>query len=450
MNIRYSFFAVALSCVTAVWGQNGLYFDGADDYVSTTNSGISGSGARTVEAWVNTTANCIPGSGIQQVILDWGASATGARFTFNLLWANSVRLEVGGNGLSGTQAVNDGMWHHVAAVYNPNVSSNQVKLYIDGQLHVQGNLTVPVNTGATVPVQIGKRVDGVNNFMGKIDEVRLWNTARTDAEILANYNHELCGPQTGLMAYYRLNHGTPNGSNSAVATATDETGSYPGTLQNFALNGLVSNWVQGATLPGATSGSATVSACGSYTDPTGTTHTQSGTYSYVLPNATGCDSTVSLALTIDTVDTRVIQNGIVLAAQASAATFQWMDCATQTPISGATSSVYTASANGSYAVVVTDANCSDTSACFTVAGIGLAERSLNFGRISPNPSTGPAALELQGTVPVSATLYTSQGQVLGAWTVRERAELPSNLAPGVYRLRLEAPEGAQVLSWIKL
>ncbi|MFZ9778433.1 MAG: hypothetical protein ACO3CI_08940, partial [Schleiferiaceae bacterium] len=153
---------------------------------------------------------------------------------------------------------------------------------------------------------------------------------------------------------------------------------------------------------------------------------------------------------IDTVDTRVIQNGIVLAAQASAATFQWLDCATQTPISGATNSVYTAAANGSYAVVVTDANCSDTSACFTVAGIGLAERSLNFGRISPNPSTGPAALELQGTVPVRATLYTSQGQVLGAWTVRERAELPSNLAPGVYRLCLEAPEGAQVLSWIKL
>lgn len=68
--------------------QNALSFDGADDFVSTSYAGISGAQARTVEAWINTTANCIPGSGVQQVILDWGGTGTGARFTFNLLWAN--------------------------------------------------------------------------------------------------------------------------------------------------------------------------------------------------------------------------------------------------------------------------------------------------------------------------------------------------------------------------
>lgn len=36
------------------------------------------------------------------MIIDWGGTGTGARFTFNLLWANSIRLKVAGNGLSGT------------------------------------------------------------------------------------------------------------------------------------------------------------------------------------------------------------------------------------------------------------------------------------------------------------------------------------------------------------
>ena len=77
---------------------NALSFDGTDDYVLTTAQGASGNSARTVEAWVKTTANCVPGAGggVQQTIVDWGVFATGSRFTFNLLWANAPRLEVGG------------------------------------------------------------------------------------------------------------------------------------------------------------------------------------------------------------------------------------------------------------------------------------------------------------------------------------------------------------------
>ena len=97
---------------------NALHFDGVDDYVSTTKSAIQGNVARSFEAWIRTNENCIPGAagGVQQVIADMGTFVNGKRFTLNLLWANSVRLEIGGTGLSGTVAVNDSLWHHVAAV----------------------------------------------------------------------------------------------------------------------------------------------------------------------------------------------------------------------------------------------------------------------------------------------------------------------------------------------
>ena len=88
---------------------NALHFDGVDDYVSTTKSAIQGNVARSFEAWIRTNENCIPGAagGVQQVIADMGTFVNGKRFTLNLLWANSVRLEIGGTGLSGTVAVND-------------------------------------------------------------------------------------------------------------------------------------------------------------------------------------------------------------------------------------------------------------------------------------------------------------------------------------------------------
>jgi hypothetical protein len=429
--------------------QNSLSFDGTDDYVSTAFVGVSGAQPRTVEAWVNTTANCIPGSGgVQQVILDWGGTGTGARFTLNLLWANSIRLEVAGNGLSGTLAINDGVWHHVAAVYNPNVGTNQIKLYIDGQLHVQGNLTVPVNTGSSVPFQIGKRVDGINPFLGKIDEVRVWSSARTDSEIITNYNRQLCGTQPGLTAYYRFDQGTASGNNSSVTTLADQTGSHPGTLQNFNLNGSFSNWVSGATLPGATAGSATVNSCGSYTDPTGSTYTTSGTYSYLLTNAAGCDSNVSLTLTVDTVDTRVTQNGIVLSAQTATGSVQWIDCVTNIPVPGASSSVFVATSNGNYAAVVTEGSCTDTSDCITVGGIGVAEPKIQLVQVLPNPSRGVTYVKT--TEPARVSLWDVRGTCLGVWhNVGGELELPEQPA-GMYIVRAESASTSVQVRFIKI
>ena len=141
--------------------QNALNFDGVDDYVQTGYPGILGNQARTVEAWIRTTANCNPSAGgSQQVIVDWGSAVTGGRCTFNILWGNSIRFEAQGNGIGGTTPVNDGIWHHLAMTYDP-LAVNKVKLYIDGQLETEGNLTVPVNTIAQTDLRIGMRLMGL-------------------------------------------------------------------------------------------------------------------------------------------------------------------------------------------------------------------------------------------------------------------------------------------------
>ncbi len=429
---------------------NALSFDGSDDYVLSTAQGASGNSARTIEAWIKTTANCIPGAGggVQQTIVDWGTFATGARFTFNLLWANAPRIEVGGNGLSGVTAVNDGYWHHVAVVYDPN-ASNTYKLYVDGQLDAQGNLTISTNTTSGTSIQIGKRVDGNNPFTGEIDEVRIWNTARTSSQISSNYNKELCGLSipASLVVYYKANQGIASGSNSTVNILYDAGNFTYGTLYNFALTGSSSNWVAGAPLPGGKDTTLSASACASYTDPLGNTYTTSGTYTYAYTMANGCDSTVHLQLTIDTVDTGVTQTGSMqvmnlLTANASNGSYQWVDCANgYAPISGATSQSYTANANGSYAVIVTQNGCTDTSACYTVAGIGIRESAPAQIVLIPNPSKGTFTVDLGQTASkANVEIWDVMGRRVFQKSSEgvQRVPIQTKLSPGVYLVKVQA------------
>ncbi len=289
-----------------------LNFDGINDYVQTTYAGISGTNARTIEAWIRTKANADPGAGgKQQTIVDYGTFTTGARFTFNVLWGNAVRIEVGGSGLSGQTVVNDSNWHHVAVTFD-NTASNKYSLYVDGVLDTAGNIATTINTGSSINLKIGERIDNTNNFKGNIDDVRVYNFAKTQSQIAADMDKELCTIPSSLLAYYKLNEGTPAGSNSANNSATDYSGySNGGTLNNFALSGDTSNWTKGANLSGGNTDSVfNVFACIYYTSPSGNyTWFQSGTYNDVIANAAGCDSLLTYNLTIGQTYTNLAMKG---------------------------------------------------------------------------------------------------------------------------------------------
>ena len=279
--------------------QNSLHFDGSNDYVQTTCPGISGSGARTLEAWIKTTASST-GSGGQKVILDYGSMTVGTRFTLNLLTSNAPRIEIGGSGLSSKTAVNDGNWHHIAAVYNPTATKKFI-LYIDGVFDTSANLSTTINSSSVNNLMIGRRNDNINYFIGNIDEIRVWNQARSASQILSLYNKEICSNQTGLIAYYRSNQGTANGSNSSTNTLTDNSSNtYTGTLNNFGLSGSSSNWTNGAniTLAPNSDTTFTVEKCGFYVTPGGQNIFSSQTITETIPNAVGCDSIITINISI--------------------------------------------------------------------------------------------------------------------------------------------------------
>ena len=212
---------------------NALLFDGTDDYVAIDNFFYTGTGYTelTVEAWVNTT------DGTDQVI---------ASFDRSEFWRLEINGDGGGTGQigfdintnSGTldfgsvTRVDDGNWHHVAAVYD----NGAVSIYIDGLLDASTTFGTSFGAGTTRYGFLGTGSEsavfngatGPNNyFNGRMDGFRVWSQARTQAEIQLTMNECLEGTETGLVIDYNMDDMTGT-------TVTDKTGSNNGLLVNFA------------------------------------------------------------------------------------------------------------------------------------------------------------------------------------------------------------------------
>jgi hypothetical protein len=125
-------------------------------------------------------------------------------------------------------------WLHLSFGYD--AASNHFQFTVNGSamlavgtgVAAQGRVVTPESTwapsanwdsNATV-LSIGTTVDfaGPTGWQGKIDEMRVWNVFRTEAQILANMNVMLKGNEPGLIAYYKFDEGT--GTTIADSTGT--------------------------------------------------------------------------------------------------------------------------------------------------------------------------------------------------------------------------------------
>jgi hypothetical protein len=188
--------------------------------------------------------------------------------------------------------------------------------------------------------------------------------------------------------------------------------------------------------------SINLSSCISYTSPSGNyTWYSSGNYSDTLTNTAGCDSIITINLIINTVDTAVLQNGFTLNANASGALYQWLDCNNgYAAINGQTGQSFTATANGNYAVSVTQNGCTDTSACYSVTGVGIDEISTgsNF-EILPNPATDQCSIIINEKMKQSLlSIYDVAGKPVWESEInQEKTTINTNeFSPGIYLVQL--------------
>jgi hypothetical protein len=191
------------------------------------------------------------------------------------------------------------------------------------------------------------------------------------------------------------------------------------------------------TINQSSSSTLTELACWEYTAPDGMIYSSSGTYTAVIANAAGCDSIITINLTIETTDTLVNVSNGTLTVNENGATYQWFDCTTMQPVGGETNQSFTPTANGTYGVNVTTANCSLNSGCHTIADVGLAESATLDLKVFPNPVNTELHIINEQGEGLTLQLFDNSGKLLQTLVTSEFNVTISmeNIPSGVYQLK---------------
>ncbi len=191
-----------------------------------------GTGSFTVEGWVYTDGGAVSLTGIfrhgrQQDFPQVAVQLTG---TGNLQLAGSVEAGNVGDDQEDITApvMTANQWHHFALVVDRTPLNQQLRLYVDGGSLVAtpGNTWGTSVISSTDPTVLGAARDGtgnlINPFDGWLDEIRIWNYARTPSETTADMSREITAAP-GLMHRWGMNENTGT-------TTVDSVGASTGTL----------------------------------------------------------------------------------------------------------------------------------------------------------------------------------------------------------------------------
>ena len=163
-------------------GQNGkaLELDGTDDYASTADAASLDLGSTgTVMAWVR-----LDTVGAAQVVVSkGGTSAASQNYALMIQSTNRPRCELGDgssiNAVNPTTTLSASTWYHLACVWD----GSTLKLYLGGTATSSSQTITPAANSAALAV--GKYGGNSRYLDGRIDDVRIYNTALSQTEVQA-------------------------------------------------------------------------------------------------------------------------------------------------------------------------------------------------------------------------------------------------------------------------
>lgn len=220
----------------------GLDFDGTNDRIATTYT-VSTTKTFTLEAWVfprgtswgrlfsNMNYSSL-GSTAGDFIVDTFGSPDNGRNVRFILDGETSDIQLYAN-----QALTLNEWNHIAVTFDNGVA----KILVNGvEVASDNNPAVTRILGSSRPTHFGVHggASPVRYFNGKMDEVRIWNVAKTSTEISASMNKCLSGTENGLSAYF-------NFEDAEGTTLTELVAGNNGTLVNM---DETSGWTEGPEL----------------------------------------------------------------------------------------------------------------------------------------------------------------------------------------------------------
>ena len=232
-----------------------LSFDGINDYVIIPNFSeinFDTNDDFTVEAWIKVNSTQADLDHVGNAIIEKWSGPDGYPFVIRYQnitsddngtigaarWDDSNFVEI-----TSTTQINDGRFHHIAFVKN----GETLRFYIDGIEEVNTEDITQNSTQNDSALYLGRRGSNIFDtfFTGEIDELRIWNIARTETEIQTNLNRELTGSEEELIGYWNFNESsgstaidqTGNGNDGEIIGAVRVNGAPIGSLGNDILTG---------------------------------------------------------------------------------------------------------------------------------------------------------------------------------------------------------------------
>lgn len=345
---------------------------------------------------------------------------------------------------------------HSGGSFSPNISVvvldnslNQVTSYIPGENYTI-EYTVSNNTGS--PAGFGMQsvlLSSNNNQAGDLTSATTPNTQIVNLNGVEYVDHQ----QVSSTGVFTVNWTAPSAGfgNATIYAVGLSVNGNGGTSGDQVSSPVSLNLIESCSPATVVD---TQVHCNSYTWTDGNTYTSSNnTATQILTSAQGCDSVVTLNLMINNVDVNVTQTNEQLSADASGANYQWLNCPSNTLIANETNQSFVPSIDGSYAVIVNQNGCVDTSACYSITGVGIIENS--FGDsfvVYPNPTYGEFSVNLgENYKNVNTTITDLNGRVISSKIFYDQQLISLNIEEpkGVYMLIVESDSEKAIIRLIK-
>jgi hypothetical protein len=166
---------------------------------------------------------------------------------------------------------------------------------------------------------------------------------------------------------------------------------------------------------------------------------QAGEYSDTVQTLGGCDSIVTLTLIVNTLPQPTIDKTIDTLTTQTFASYQWLK--NDSIINGAIAQTLLLTTTGNYSVVVVDANgCSDTSVAFNVISVDVKDISEYFGaKLYPNPNNGSFIIEFTDELVREIEIVDAIGRVIvSSLKVEGKKQINlSETSVGIYLLNIK-------------
>jgi hypothetical protein len=215
-----SFFQSKAAAYIGAGSGNAIQFNSPNKHINGgTNPVLNITNSLTIELWINPSQSLGNSQWDRLVHRNW---PNGYFFGGRAGSKNALAVVLSGDSnaaVSPNETVIPNIWQHVAFVYD--AVAKTIVIYRNGVSVSNTAWNGTITGGANNKLTLSDEGEAFNGIM---DEVRIWNIARSASQILSNYNRSVATNSSGLVAYYKFNEGSGNAT--ADATGNGNNGSF--------------------------------------------------------------------------------------------------------------------------------------------------------------------------------------------------------------------------------